>query len=86
MSDWRHEAACRGSKPEAWFPISTVGEGLVQAGQAKAICFAQCSVRLECLGFAMETNCGDGIFGGLDAEERRALRRRELRARLRDLS
>jgi len=69
--DWRDRAACSGADPEAWFPISSVGEGLEQALQAKAICKTQCPVKLECLRFALAANCGDGIFGG----GRRARRR-----------
>ena len=35
----------------------------------------ECSVRLECLDFALETNQDAGVWGGLSEEERRVIRR-----------
>lgn len=66
MEDWTDLAACWGMDPELWFPL---GDG----APAKAVC-AGCPVRAECLAFALEHGLDDGIFGGLDAADRRALR------------
>lgn len=68
--DWTDLAACRGHDPELWFPL---GDG----ARAKAIC-AGCPVREDCLTFALRLGLDHGIFGGLDADERRVLRLAEL--------
>lgn len=64
--DWRKMAACRGMDPELWFPL---GDG----AQARAVC-AGCPVADQCLAWAVAIGADDGIFGGLDADDRRALR------------
>jgi WhiB family redox-sensing transcriptional regulator len=68
--DWRTRAACLGMDTELWFPEGI--EALAQ--QAKAVC-ARCPVRDDCLEFALAAGEVDGIWGGLDEDERRALRR-----------
>ncbi|MEY3640570.1 MAG: hypothetical protein RLZZ199_375, partial [Actinomycetota bacterium] len=35
----------------------------------------QCTVKIECLQFAIDTNQDSGVWGGTSEEERRALRR-----------
>jgi WhiB family redox-sensing transcriptional regulator len=52
---WRELAACRDSDPSLFFPIGTTGPAEEQIEMARAIC-AQCSVREECLNYALETN------------------------------
>ena len=37
--------------------------------QAKSIC-RSCKVKSDCLQFAIDNECNDGIFGGLTAKER----------------
>lgn len=64
--DWRKMAACRGMDPEQWFPL---GDG----AQARAVC-ARCPVADQCLAWAVQVGADHGIFGGLDADDRRALR------------
>lgn len=64
--DWRKMAACRGMDPELWFPL---GDG----AQARTVC-AGCPVADQCLAWAVAIGADDGIFGGLDADDRRALR------------
>ena len=71
---WEELAACRGTDPELFFPVSTTGPSAVQIRQAKAIC-AGCPVRQPCLDYALATGQQFGIWGGLDETERRALRR-----------
>jgi WhiB family redox-sensing transcriptional regulator len=69
---WYEEAACASYPAEAFFPPSDAPSA---ANAAKAIC-AGCPVREECLSFALETAQAEGVWGGMDAGERRRLRRR----------
>jgi len=78
--DWRHAAACRDEDPELFFPIGNTGPAVQQIDAAKAVC-RRCSVTQECLDWAMETGQDSGIWGGLDEDERRSLKRRLARAR-----
>jgi len=75
---WRELAACDGEDVELFFPVGVAGPAAWQVGQAKAIC-AGCPVREECRSFALRTGQDHGIWGGLTAGERRALRRQEAR-------
>jgi WhiB family redox-sensing transcriptional regulator len=70
LENWRQQSACRDLDPNIFFPAS---DG--DAGQAKAVC-ASCSVRQECLEYAVATRQDDGVWGGLNETERRRLRRR----------
>jgi WhiB family transcriptional regulator, redox-sensing transcriptional regulator len=78
--DWRHRAACLEQDPELFFPIGTTGPALIQIEEAKAVCL-RCPVRETCLAWALEAGQTNGIWGGLDEDERRALKRRQARAR-----
>jgi WhiB family redox-sensing transcriptional regulator len=80
--DWRHIAACRDEDPELFFPIGNTGPALLQIEEAKSVC-RRCPVREECLQFALETGPDAGVWGGLSEDERRALKRRNARARAR---
>ncbi|HEY9376096.1 MAG TPA: WhiB family transcriptional regulator [Jiangellaceae bacterium] len=80
--DWRHVAACRDEDPELFFPIGNTGPALLQIEEAKSVC-RRCPVREECLQFALETGQDAGVWGGLSEDERRALKRRNARARAR---
>ncbi len=71
---WRHQALCRDTDPELFFPVGTTGAALLQIDQAKSVC-RQCPAQRECLEFALATNQDSGIWGGTSEEERRALRR-----------
>ena len=75
---WRQSAACRSYDPELFFPIGKTGRAVTETQQAKAIC-AICPVRTHCLAFALETHQDYGIWGGRDADERRALHRQQRR-------
>ena len=52
---------------------------------ARAIC-TQCSVREECLNYALETNQEAGVWGGYAEDDRRRLRKRWLAERRRRAS
>lgn len=79
MSDWRRRAACVGENPELFFPVGTSGPAQVQAAAAKRVCRG-CPVRSDCLDYAVSAGQDHGVFGGLDEDERRRLRRRGLPA------
>jgi WhiB family transcriptional regulator, redox-sensing transcriptional regulator len=71
--DWRHRAVCRDEDPELFFPIGTNGPARAQIEAAKTVC-ARCPVRRRCLTWALDAGEDVGVWGGFDAEERRALR------------
>jgi WhiB family transcriptional regulator, redox-sensing transcriptional regulator len=84
MSDWRHRAACRNEDPELFFPV---GEGHTavndaQVRSAKAVC-RRCPVTVECRSFAATVNATQGVFGGMSAEERAAVKRNSQRGNTR---
>lgn len=66
---WMQRAACRGVRPELWFPT-----GREDPTEAKAVC-ARCPVRDECLEYALRFNVKHGVWGGLTEPERRRLAR-----------
>ena len=49
----------------------------MQIARAKEVC-GECPVNTQCLDYALETNQDAGIWGGLDEEERRNIRRRNV--------
>jgi WhiB family redox-sensing transcriptional regulator len=67
---WQVDALCSQTDPEAFFP-----EKGGSTRDAKRIC-TQCTVRAECLDFALENDERFGIWGGLSERERRKFRRR----------
>ena len=69
---WRESAACSGVDSDTFFPASEE-ESATKA--AKRIC-SECPVRDTCLQYALSTNQTSGVWGGLDAGERRRMRRR----------
>jgi WhiB family redox-sensing transcriptional regulator len=77
--DWRHRALCRDEDPELFFPIGTTGPAATQVEQAKIVC-RHCTVVEDCLSWALETGQETGVWGGTSEDERRALRRRDVRA------
>ena len=77
--DWRHDAACRDSDPELFFPIGNIGPALAQIEDAKKICQI-CPVMTDCLQWALETGQEAGVWGGASEDERRAMRRRSHRS------
>ena len=69
--DWTEFAACREVGGDAWFP--EIGEN---TPLPKQICKTRCSVRAECLDYAMRLELGKchsirhGLFGGMSPGER----------------
>ncbi|MFB7590218.1 WhiB family transcriptional regulator [Streptomyces sp. NPDC056169] len=76
MDGWRASAACQDIDPDLFFPVGTGAPALVQAEEAKEICRG-CPVQEACLNWAMDDSRQvTGVWGGLDDNERRALKRR----------
>jgi WhiB family redox-sensing transcriptional regulator len=80
LMDWRHRAACLDEDPELFFPIGNTGPALLQIEEAKGVC-RRCDVLDTCLRWALESGQDAGVWGGLSEDERRALKRRNARAR-----
>ena len=75
VTPWREAAACLEVENQvSFFPDKEDVGGIAKA---KAVC-ATCPVASECLTWAIETNQGEGIWGGHTPRERRVLRRRWL--------
>jgi WhiB family redox-sensing transcriptional regulator len=72
LGEWHGRGLCVGDDPDDFFP-SRGDPGT----QARQIC-AGCAVRDDCLGYAIDAD-EFGIWGGLDQDERRNLRRRQRR-------
>jgi WhiB family transcriptional regulator, redox-sensing transcriptional regulator len=74
--EWQELAACRVIPVETFFPMVEQ-----ECDDAKAVCMG-CSVREPCLEFAIEAGEKFGIWGGLNAQERRSVvSKRRARAR-----
>lgn len=73
--DWMDDAACVGKPPEMFF-----GAPGTEAA-AKALCMGSCAVREECLDYALRNNEDHGVWGGLDASQRRWEQHRRERTR-----
>ncbi|MDH2415577.1 WhiB family transcriptional regulator [Nocardioides sp. CER19] len=68
--DWRQLSRCRDEPPDVFFPIGHGPAAKRQAERAKRFC-AECEVQRQCLAWALHTGIADGVFGGLDEDERR---------------
>jgi len=66
---WQTDSLCAQTDPEAFFP-----EKGGSTRDAKRICTG-CSVRAQCLEYALDNDERFGIWGGLSERERRKLRR-----------
>lgn len=66
---WAQDAKCLQADPDTFFP-----EKGGSTREAKRIC-TQCTVRQECLEYALDNDERFGIWGGLSERERRKLKR-----------
>ena len=76
---WQMKAACRGPQSAIFFPpaqFERKDEKEAREVRAKAIC-ATCSVRRQCLDYAIRIKEPHGIWGGLNEIERRQLLARQ---------
>ncbi len=72
---WHLRAACRGPQAVVFFPPlnnERKEERRERERSAKAIC-RSCSVRVECLDYAVRIREPHGIWGGMNEGERRDL-------------
>jgi WhiB family redox-sensing transcriptional regulator len=67
--DWWRSAACQEADPELFFPVARYGPGASETDRAKAVC-AACSVRRQCLQYALATRQMYGVWGGMTEDER----------------
>ena len=91
-NDWRQRAACRDKEPDLFFSSAAEGSKpyLADVADAKAVC-RRCRVTADCLLWALDNRCDDGVWGGTAQEERRELKPRHpqpppLIDRIRDLA
>lgn len=66
---WADEAMCLQAEPDTFFP-----EKGGSTREAKRIC-TMCTVKAECLEYALENEERFGIWGGLSERERRKLKK-----------
>jgi WhiB family redox-sensing transcriptional regulator len=64
---WENHARCRDIDPELFFSPRPTSER-----RAKAVC-ARCSVKGNCLSFAIRMRVEFGVYGGTTGRERRAM-------------
>jgi len=77
MMDWLDQAACLDHDTDIFFPNGDTAPAQSQvAAAAKRVC-SRCPVQDRCLTWAMETEAGHGVWGGLTEKERRSLKRRQ---------
>jgi WhiB family transcriptional regulator, redox-sensing transcriptional regulator len=76
---WIEHGACLGEDPELFFPVGTTPPAVDQTRRAIAVC-TRCPVRIDCLRWALDTSQDAGVWGGLDEESRRDIRRARRRA------
>ena len=74
-SSWQLQANCLGVDPDLFFP-----ERGASTKEAKAVCRG-CTVREDCLEYALANGEKFGIWGGLSERERRRIRRQRALAR-----
>jgi WhiB family redox-sensing transcriptional regulator len=67
---WMFHARCRGVDPAEFFPSDGTGVEVAQR-----VC-AECSVRVECLEYALLHRIEHGVWGGASERERRRILRR----------
>ena len=76
---WQIRAACRGPQSAMFFPPSHFErreEKEFRESEAKGIC-SLCSVRRDCLDYAVRIREPHGIWGGLNEAERRSVMARQ---------
>ncbi|MFF5668867.1 WhiB family transcriptional regulator [Streptomyces hygroscopicus] len=82
---WSDRAACREVDDSSVFFPEDFPKGLVLlvTREAKAVC-ARCPVIEACFEAALERREPNGVWGGLDKDERKAFRRRQQKRRRRN--
>ncbi|WP_443055527.1 WhiB family transcriptional regulator [Streptomyces sp. NBC_00690] len=70
--EWQRDAACASEDPELFFPITGLGPEAEQVDRAKQIC-ARCPVADACYDWARSTGQRSGVWGGVNATQRRSV-------------
>lgn len=70
--EWRAKATCANSDTEKFFPHRDGVDAALIVAQAQ-LCCAACTVRKECLEFALTNKLKYGIWGGVTPRNRRGL-------------
>lgn len=72
---WAAKAACAGMAGSVFFPETPDGRaGKVDYDAARQVC-RHCTVREECLDFALDLDVRHGMWGGMSPAERRTFAR-----------
>jgi WhiB family redox-sensing transcriptional regulator len=79
-ADWTDRANCLGVDPALFFPAR--GDS---TAEAKAVC-RSCTVRAQCLEYALVNVEKHGVWGGMSERERRRIRTARARARNRQVA
>jgi WhiB family redox-sensing transcriptional regulator len=69
-NDWMARGDCRRVSPTVFFPSDGAGVDL-----ARQICMG-CTVRIDCLEYALAHHIDHGVWGGTSERERRRIARR----------
>jgi len=72
--EWRKDAACANSDTDKFFPKKGKEARTQEVISSARLVCAQCSVRSECLEFAVKNTVMYGIWGGLTREERKKVK------------
>ncbi len=75
---WQLRGSCRSEDPDLFFPLGTTGPALAQAEEAKYVC-RRCPVMEQCQEWALDNRVDEGIWGGLDENQRRSILRHRSR-------
>ena len=69
MEEWREFANCFGVPKEIFFDDNP--KTMMKSAKIAAKFCDNCSVKQECLDYAIDNNISAGIFGGLSRKQRR---------------
>ena len=73
-TEWKWDAACQGMGPDIFYlELGQTIENKMRLAQARQIC-AKCTVRIDCLNYAMDNQIGTGIWAGTTPMQRKKLR------------
>lgn len=71
VQGWREDAACSRIDPALWSPASySTHDDREAVREAARVCFTSCTVRAECLAFAVAHRECDAVWGGLTPLQR----------------
>lgn len=68
---WQERGACRTyGQPDLWFTVGIDRVAQLDRQEAKRVCLTECPVLAECRAYALAVREPDGIWGGLDEQDR----------------